>query len=74
MATVFEEYATEEQRSVVRLLRAKGLNAKDVHREFFPDCGGKCLLRKAFQKWAEKRGKTFADDEEVETDVRKWPR
>jgi hypothetical protein len=32
MATVLEEYATKEQRSVVRLLLAKWLGAKDVHK------------------------------------------
>jgi hypothetical protein len=33
MATVLEEYTTEEQRSVVLFfLWAKGLNAKDIHK------------------------------------------
>jgi hypothetical protein len=36
MATVLEECITEEQRSVVRLLWAKGLSAKDIHKEMFP--------------------------------------
>jgi hypothetical protein len=31
MATVLEECTFEEQRSVVHLLWAKGLNAKDIH-------------------------------------------
>jgi Mg2+/Co2+ transporter CorB len=35
-ATVPEEFATEELRSVVRLLWSKGLNAKDIHKEMFP--------------------------------------
>jgi hypothetical protein len=35
MATVLEEYITEEQRSVVCLLWKKGLNAKDIHKEIF---------------------------------------
>jgi hypothetical protein len=40
-------YTTEEQRSVVLLfLWAKGLNAKDIHKEIFPVYGGKCLSRK----------------------------
>jgi hypothetical protein len=30
MATVIEVYTTEGQRSVVRILWAKGLNAKDI--------------------------------------------
>jgi hypothetical protein len=37
----------------------------------FPVCGRKCLLHKAVHIWAQKRGKIFADDEEVETEVRK---
>jgi hypothetical protein len=32
MATVPEEYSTEEQNSVVLFLWAKGLNAKDIHK------------------------------------------
>jgi hypothetical protein len=47
MATVLEEYNTEEQRSVMPFLWAEGLNAKDIHKETFPVCGGKCLSRKA---------------------------
>jgi hypothetical protein len=43
MVTVLEECPTEEQRSVVRFLWAKGLNSKDIHKEMFPAYGGKCL-------------------------------
>jgi major membrane immunogen (membrane-anchored lipoprotein) len=32
--------------------------------------GGKYLSRKAVHNWVEKRGKLFADDEEVEKEVR----
>jgi hypothetical protein len=46
MATVLEECATEEQRSVVRFLWT-GLNTKDIHKETFPVYGGKCLSLKA---------------------------
>jgi hypothetical protein len=42
MATVPEEYTTEEQGSVVRFLCAKGLNAKDIHKSMIPVYGGKC--------------------------------
>jgi hypothetical protein len=35
-------------------LWAKGLNAKDIHKENFPVCGGKCLLHKAVHNWVEK--------------------
>jgi hypothetical protein len=52
----------------------KGLNAKDIHKEMFPVYSGKCLSCKAVHNWVEKRGKLFADDEEVETEVRKWLR
>jgi hypothetical protein len=34
-------------------------------------CGGKCLSRKGVHNFGKKR---FADDEEVEMDVRKWLR
>jgi hypothetical protein len=54
------------------LLWAKGLNAKDIDKKMIPVYGGKCLSCKAFHTWVEKRGKRFADDEEVETEVRKW--
>jgi hypothetical protein len=47
MATVFEVYTTEEQRSVV----GKRLYAKDIHKEVFPIYGGKCSSRKAVQPW-----------------------
>jgi hypothetical protein len=36
MVTVFEKCTNEEQRSVVRYLLAKGLNAENIHREIFP--------------------------------------
>jgi hypothetical protein len=62
---VFEEYTTEEQRSVVRLfLCVKGPNSKDIHKEMFPAYGGKCLSRKAGHNWVEKfsqRRSKFAD-------------
>jgi hypothetical protein len=42
MATVLEEYTTEEQHSVVRLLWAKELIAKDIHKNI------SCLLWELF--------------------------
>jgi hypothetical protein len=36
MATVLEECASEEQRSVVHFLWAKELNTKGIHTEMFP--------------------------------------
>jgi hypothetical protein len=35
-------------------LWAKGLNAKDIHKQMFPVYGGKCLSRKAVHNWVEK--------------------
>jgi hypothetical protein len=35
-------------------LWAKGLNAKDIHKEMFPVYGGKCLLHKAVHNWVKK--------------------
>jgi hypothetical protein len=54
MATVLEVCDTEEQRSVVRFLWAKGFNAKNIHTEMFPLYGGKCLSRKVVHNWVEK--------------------
>jgi hypothetical protein len=54
MATVLEECTTREQRSVVRFLWIKGVNAKNIHSEIFLIYGGKCLSRKAVHKWVEK--------------------
>jgi hypothetical protein len=62
METVLEECATDEQRSVVRFLWAKELNAKDIHKEMFPVYDGKCLSCKAIHNWVDKRGKRFGDD------------
>jgi hypothetical protein len=55
-------------------LWAKLLNANDIHKEIFPVYGGECLSRRAVHKWNKKRSKGFADDEKVETEVRKWLR
>jgi predicted oxidoreductase len=57
MATMREKGNIQEQRSVMSFLLAKGLNAKDIHKEIFPDYGGKCLSRNAIHNWVEKRGK-----------------
>jgi hypothetical protein len=48
---VLEECTIEEQRSGVRFLWAKGLIAKDIHKEMFPVCGEKCLSPKAVHNW-----------------------
>jgi hypothetical protein len=45
MATVLQECSAEEQRSVIWFWLAKGLNAKDIHKEMFSVYGGKYLSR-----------------------------
>jgi hypothetical protein len=50
-ANLFEDCTTEEQSSVGPFLWAKGLNAKDIHKEIFPVYGGKCLSCKAVHNW-----------------------
>jgi hypothetical protein len=42
-----------------------------IHKIIFPLYGGKCLSRKAVHSRVEKCGRRFADDEEVEMEVRK---
>jgi hypothetical protein len=59
MATMLEECANEEQRSVCVLLWAKGLNAKDIYKEMFPLYGWKCLSRKAVDNCADKFSQDF---------------
>jgi hypothetical protein len=49
-----DAHATEDQRSVVHFLWAKGPNKKDIHKEMFPVYGGKCWSRKAVKNWVEK--------------------
>jgi hypothetical protein len=41
MVTVLGKFTTEEQRSLMCLLRTKGLSAKDIHKEMLPVYGGK---------------------------------
>jgi hypothetical protein len=52
MATVLEEYTTDQQRSVV--FCGQGLNAEDIHKEMFPVYVGECLSRKVVHSWVEK--------------------
>jgi hypothetical protein len=40
MSTVFEKYTTEEQRSVVRFLWAKGLDENDIYKGMLPVYSG----------------------------------
>jgi hypothetical protein len=70
MATVLEDSNTEEQRSVVHFLWAKGLSARIFIKKRFLLMVGRFCRIKLFTAWWQ----TFADYEEVETDVRKWLR
>jgi hypothetical protein len=54
MATVLEECNTEEQRSVLHFLWAKGLSANDINKEMFPVYSGKCLSCKMVLNWLDK--------------------
>jgi hypothetical protein len=75
MATMLEKCNTKKQCYVKYFLWPKGLNAKYIHKEMLlPAYGGKCLSRKNVHNWVDKCGNRFADDEEVETEVRKWLR
>jgi hypothetical protein len=54
MAIMLQENSTEGQSSVVSFLWAKGLIAKDIHKELLPGYGGKYLSCKAVRKWVDK--------------------
>jgi hypothetical protein len=54
MATVLQEYTSEERSSAVCFLWAKGLNAKDIHKEICPVYGGKCFSCKVVHSLVEK--------------------
>jgi truncated hemoglobin YjbI len=56
-----KDYTTEEQRSVVRFLFAKGLSGKDIHKEMFPVHGGKILSRKAVHNWVENLSQSLSE-------------
>jgi hypothetical protein len=43
-------------------------------KKYFLFTVGSVLSRKAVHNWIQKSGKLFADDEEVEREVRKWVR
>jgi hypothetical protein len=73
MATVLEVCTTEEQRSVVRFCGPK----ESIQRIFIKKCfmftvGNICPS--VFSVKNHLGGKRFADDEEVQTEVRKWLR
>jgi hypothetical protein len=73
MTTVLED-TTEEHRSIVCSLRAKGLNAKDIHKEMFPVYSGKCLSCKAVHNWVKKFSQRRSEVADDEMEVHKWLR
>jgi hypothetical protein len=52
----------------------KGLNAKNILKEIFPVYDGKRFSLKAVHNWIEKRVERFSDNEDFETELRKWLR
>jgi hypothetical protein len=54
VATMLEECTTKGQCSVAHFLSAKGLNAKDTHKELFPVYSGKCLSHEVVYNWVKK--------------------
>jgi superfamily II helicase len=69
-----DEYPTEEQRSVVRFLWAKGFNAKDIHKEIFSVYGGKCLLHKAVPNGSGNSLVEIRKSQMMPDQVQKWLR
>jgi hypothetical protein len=52
MVTVLQEYVTEEQRSVVRFLWAKGLNTKIIIKKYFIlILGSVCRVKRVSTHW-----------------------
>jgi hypothetical protein len=74
MVTVLEECIIEEQSSVVFFSGQKNSMQRILTKKCFPFMVGSVLWREAFHNRIEEHGKRFADDEEVETEVRKWLR
>jgi hypothetical protein len=74
MATVLEDYTTEEQSSVVRFLCAKVLNAKDIYKEAILVYGGKCLQRKQLPTVSRNSLKDFRRLQLMPDRVFKWLR
>jgi len=54
-----------EQRGIVRFLWAKGMAAKDIHKEMLPMYSEHCLSRQAVHNWVQKfsEGRTIVEDE-----------
>ena len=54
MAVPLNTCTTIEQRGIVRFLWAKGMAAKDIHKEMLPMYGEHCLSRQAVHNWVKK--------------------
>jgi len=65
MAAPLNTCTTIEQRGVVRFLWAKGMAAKDIHKEMLPMYGEHCLSHQAVHNWVQKfsEGRTSIEDE-----------
>jgi hypothetical protein len=53
---------------------AKGLTAKNIHKEMFSVYDGKCLSRKAVHSWVEKLSQGRSKVSDDETELRNWLR
>jgi transposase len=64
MAAPLKTCTTREQRGVVRFLWAKGMAAKDIHKEMLPLYSEYCLSRQAVHNWVQKfsEGRTSIED------------
>jgi hypothetical protein len=71
MAKVLEEYITEEQRSAVRFFLCSlcSMQRIFIKKYFLFILGSVCCIKRFHLG-----GKLFTDDEEVETEARKWLR
>ena len=65
MAASLNTCTTIEQRSVVRFLWAKGMAAKNIHKEMLPMYGEHCLSGQAVHNLVQKfsEGRTSIEDE-----------
>jgi hypothetical protein len=70
MVTVFDHYTTEEQRSVVHFCGQRDSMQRIFVKKCFLFTAGSVCRVKRFHLG----GTRFADDEKVETEVRKWLR
>jgi len=65
MAAPLNTCTVIEQHGVVRFLWAKGMAAKDIHKEMLPMYGEHCPSRQAVHNWVQKfsEGRTSIEDE-----------